>query len=44
MAQRAGVTVVGVMGHSPVPQRLRQARPDALIPWITALPALFSTG
>jgi HAD superfamily hydrolase (TIGR01509 family) len=44
MAQRAGVTVVGVLGHSPVPQRLRQARPDALIPRITSLPALFSPG
>jgi HAD superfamily hydrolase (TIGR01509 family) len=40
MARRAGMAVVGVVGHSPVPQRLRDARPDALIDRITALPAL----
>jgi HAD superfamily hydrolase (TIGR01509 family) len=40
MARRAGVPVVGVMGHSPVPERLRQARPDALIARIAALPGL----
>jgi HAD superfamily hydrolase (TIGR01549 family) len=40
MARHAGVAVVGVIGHSPVPDRLRGARPDALIPTIEALPAL----
>jgi phosphoglycolate phosphatase len=40
MARRAGVAVVGVLGHSPVPERLRAARPDALIGAITDLPAL----
>lgn len=40
MARRAGVFVVGVIGYSPVPDRLRRARPDALIPTIASLPAL----
>jgi len=40
MARRAGVAVVGVIGHSPVPERLREARPDALIGRIAALPGL----
>jgi phosphoglycolate phosphatase len=40
MARHAGVAVVGVIRHSPVPDRLRGARPDALIDTIEALPAL----
>jgi phosphoglycolate phosphatase len=31
MARRAGVPVIGVLGHSPVPEKLRAARPDTLI-------------
>lgn len=42
MARRAGMPVVGVIGHSPVPQRLRDSRPDALIDKITALPGLIA--
>lgn len=42
MARRAGVAVVGIIGHSPVPARLRAARPDALITRIAALPGLLS--
>ncbi len=42
MARRAGVAVVGVIGHSPVPARLRRARPDVLIARIAALPGLLS--
>jgi HAD superfamily hydrolase (TIGR01509 family) len=42
MARRAGVAVVGVMGHSPVAARLRAARPDVLIARIAALPGLLS--
>jgi len=42
MARRAGVAVVGVIGHSPVPARLRGARPDALIARIAALPGLLA--
>jgi HAD superfamily hydrolase (TIGR01509 family) len=42
MARRAGVVAVGVTGHSPVPQRLRDSRPDALIDRITALPHLLA--
>jgi len=42
MARRAGVAAVGVLGHSPVPQRLRESRPDALISRITTLPGIFS--
>jgi len=41
MARRAGVTVVGVLEHSPVPARLRDSRPNALIKTISALPELF---
>lgn len=44
MARRAGVAVVGISGHSPVPDNLRRARPDVLIPTIAALPALLSRG
>ena len=44
MARRAGVFVVGLMGCSPVADRLRRARPDALIPTITSLPALLARG
>jgi HAD superfamily hydrolase (TIGR01549 family) len=44
MARHAGVAVVGVLGHSPVPDRLRRARPDVLIPTIVALPALLDRG
>ncbi len=42
MAHRAGVFAVGVIGYSPVPERLRRVRPDALISTIAALPALLS--
>jgi len=42
MARRAGVAVIGLIGHSPVPARLRAARPDALIARIAALPGLLS--
>jgi HAD superfamily hydrolase (TIGR01509 family) len=38
MARRAGMAAVGVTGHSPVPQRLRDSRPDVLIDRITGLP------
>jgi HAD superfamily hydrolase (TIGR01509 family) len=40
MAHRAGVRAIGVLGGSPVPQRLRGASPDALIETIGDLPAL----
>ena len=40
MAHRAGVRAVGVLGGSPVPERLRAASPDALIETIRELPAL----
>jgi HAD superfamily hydrolase (TIGR01509 family) len=40
MAHRAGVRAIGVLGGSPVPQRLRAASPDALIETIRDLPAL----
>lgn len=40
MARHAGVPVVGVLDHSPTPQRLRESRPDALIKTISALPGL----
>jgi HAD superfamily hydrolase (TIGR01509 family) len=40
MARRAGVAVVGILEHSPVPERLRESRPDVLIKTISALPAL----
>jgi len=40
MAHRAGVRAIGVLGGSPVPERLRAASPDALIEIIRELPAL----
>jgi HAD superfamily hydrolase (TIGR01509 family) len=40
MAHRAGVRAIGVLGGSPVPERLRAAFPDALIETIRELPAL----
>jgi HAD superfamily hydrolase (TIGR01549 family) len=40
MARAAGVFAIGVLKYSPVPERLRAARPDALIPTIAALPKL----
>lgn len=42
MARRAGVLAIGVTGHSPVPERLRSSRPDALIDRITELPSLLA--
>lgn len=41
MARRAGVSVVGVIDHSPVPERLRASRPNALVKTIADLPRLF---
>jgi len=41
MARRAGVAVVGVLGHSPVPERLRESRPTAVVKTICSLPQLF---
>ena len=40
MAHRAGVRAIGVLGGSPVPERLRRASPDAMIETISELPAL----
>jgi HAD superfamily hydrolase (TIGR01509 family) len=40
MARRAGMRSIGVLGGSPVPERLRAASPDALIETIRELPAL----
>jgi HAD superfamily hydrolase (TIGR01509 family) len=40
MAHRAGMRAVGVLGGSPVPERLRAASPEALIETIRELPAL----
>jgi HAD superfamily hydrolase (TIGR01509 family) len=40
MAHRAGMRAIGVLGGSPVPERLRAAAPDALIETIRDLPAL----
>jgi HAD superfamily hydrolase (TIGR01509 family) len=40
MAHRAGMRAIGVLGGSPVPQRLRAASPDALIETIRELPAM----
>lgn len=40
MAHRAGVRGIGVLGGSPVPERLRTASPDAVIETIRELPAL----
>jgi pyrophosphatase PpaX len=41
MAKRAGVAVVGVVGNSPVAERLLAARPQFVIPNLAALPTLF---
>ena len=43
MAHRAGVRAIGVLGGSPVPQRLRAASPDAMIETISELPALLKS-
>jgi HAD superfamily hydrolase (TIGR01509 family) len=43
MAHSAGVRAIGVLGGSPVPERLRAAAPDALIETIRELPALLRT-
>jgi phosphoglycolate phosphatase len=40
MAHRAGMRGIGVLGGSPVPERLRSASPDAMIETIRELPAL----
>lgn len=40
MAHRAGVRAIGVLGGSPVPERLRAASADALIETIRELPGL----
>jgi phosphoglycolate phosphatase len=40
MARRAGVAVVGVLEHSPVPKRLRESRPNALVKTICSLPEI----
>ena len=40
MAHRAGVRAIGVLGGSPVPDRLRAAEPDAVIETIAELPDL----
>jgi HAD superfamily hydrolase (TIGR01509 family) len=40
MAHRAGVRAIGVLGGSPVPERLQAASADALIETIRDLPAL----
>ena len=44
MARRAGVAAVGIIGQSPVPQRLRESRPEALVANLTALPRLLARG
>jgi HAD superfamily hydrolase (TIGR01549 family) len=44
MARRAGVAVVGVLQHSPVPDRLRESRPNVLIKTVSGLPELFRQG
>jgi HAD superfamily hydrolase (TIGR01509 family) len=43
MAHRARVRAIGVLGGSPVPERLRAASPDAMIETIRELPALLKT-
>jgi HAD superfamily hydrolase (TIGR01509 family) len=43
MAHRAGVRAIGVLGGSPVPERLRAASADALIETIRDLPALLKS-
>jgi len=40
MARRAGVRAIAVLGPYPVRDRLRAARPDALLPSIDRLPRL----
>jgi len=40
MAHRAGMRAIGVLGGSPVPERLRGASPDATIETIRELPGL----
>ena len=40
MAHRAGMRAIGVLGGSPVPERLRAASPDATIETIRELPVL----
>jgi len=40
MAHRAGMRAIGVLGGSPVPERLRGSSPDAMIKTIRELPAL----
>ena len=42
MARRAGIRTIGILGHSPVPERLRHSRPDALIANLSALPRLLA--
>jgi HAD superfamily hydrolase (TIGR01509 family) len=42
MAHRAGVRAIGVLGGSPVPERLRGASADALIETIRELPDLLA--
>jgi phosphoglycolate phosphatase-like HAD superfamily hydrolase len=43
MAHRAGVRAIGVLGGSPVPERLRGASADALIETIRDLPDLLAS-
>jgi HAD superfamily hydrolase (TIGR01509 family) len=43
MAHRAGVRAIGVLGGSPVPERLRAASPDAMIETIRELPLLLKS-
>jgi HAD superfamily hydrolase (TIGR01509 family) len=43
MAHRAGVRAIGVLGGSPVPERLRDASPDAMIETIRDLPAMLKS-
>ena len=43
MAHRAGVRAIGVLGGSPVPERLQAASADALIETIRDLPALLKS-
>jgi HAD superfamily hydrolase (TIGR01509 family) len=43
MAHRAGVRAIGVLGGSPVPERLRAASPDAVIETIAELPELLAS-
>lgn len=43
MAHRAGMRAIGVLGGSPVPERLRAASPDAMIETIRELPDLLKS-